>query len=68
MIALDCQPFSIVSDTGFGRLMNALEPRYQIPSRKYITDKVIPDIESDVRDKVKENMNDASWFSFTSDI
>ena len=32
MMALDCQPFSIVQDDGFTRLLKTLEPRYSIPS------------------------------------
>ena len=31
--------------------------RYQIPSRKYITDKIIPDIASDARAKVEGAMH-----------
>ena len=68
MIAIDCQPLSIVSDPGFSRLMNTVEPRYQLPSRKYVTDKVIPEIASDVKVKVNNHMKDAHWLSFTSDI
>ena len=68
MIARDSQPYSIVSDCGFTALLKVLEPRYNLPSRKYITDKVIPEIESDVRGVVKDQMKDVEWFSFTSDI
>ena len=68
MIAVDCQPLSIVSDPGFVRLLGTVEPRYQIPSRKYITDKALPDIASDVKAKVEMTMNGVQWFSFTSDI
>ena len=32
MMALDFQPYSIVSDTGFTELLT-LEPRYNLPSR-----------------------------------
>ena len=64
MIAIDCQPLSIVSDTGFVRLLNALEPRYQIPSRKYITDTVILDIESDVRAKSERGHEGCKLFQF----
>ena len=35
MIALDSQPFSIVEDRGFTRLVRELEPRCSLPSRKY---------------------------------
>ena len=35
MIALDNQPFLIVEDEGFKNLLYALEPRYDILSRRY---------------------------------
>ena len=34
IIALDSQPFSMVDDPGFTRLVCELEPRYSLPSRK----------------------------------
>ena len=37
IIALDCHPFSIVDDVGFSCLFHSIEPRYNIPSRKYIS-------------------------------
>ena len=39
MMALDFQPLSIVSDFGFIQLLNTLEPRYKLPSRRYFTEK-----------------------------
>lgn len=44
MIALDNQPFSIVEDDGFKRLINYLEPRYEIPNRTYFSRTFIPDL------------------------
>ena len=44
MIALDNQPFSIVDDKGFNKFINLLQPQYQLPSRKCITDVIILDI------------------------
>jgi len=35
MIAVDNQPFSVVEDISFIKLLHSLEPRYIIPSRKY---------------------------------
>ena len=35
MIAIDCQPVSVVDHEGFRSLISTLEPKYQIPSRKY---------------------------------
>ena len=63
MISLDSQPLCIVGDAGFLELLNALEPRYQVPSRK-----LIPEIEGDVKAKVGEQIKDVQWFSFTSDM
>ena len=40
MIAHDCQPFSIVDNEGFGQLVKALEPRYPLPSRRYMSEKI----------------------------
>ena len=42
MIALDCQPFSIIEDQGFVSLLNQLQPRYNIPSFKYFSATLIP--------------------------
>ena len=39
MIALDNQPFSLVEDIGFVRLLQVLKPRYTFPSRKYLVEK-----------------------------
>ena len=41
MICLDAQPFSIVD---VSRLVHELEPRYSLPSRKYITENILPQI------------------------
>ena len=35
MIVLDNQPFLLVEDIGFVQLLQVLEPRYTLPSRKY---------------------------------
>ena len=68
MIALDSQPFSIVDDAGFVSLLQSLEPRYSIPSRRYITDTVLPQIHTRVMSKVKDELAEAKWISCTSDI
>ena len=68
MIALDCQPLSIVEDAGFVRLMSTLEPRYVVPSRKHVTDVVLPSIMSGVTAEVVRELSSVKWFSFTTDI
>ena len=68
MIAIDCHPLSIVRDPGFVSLMNTVELRYQIPSRKYLTDQVISEIVADVKAKVKYDIKNACWLRFTSGV
>ena len=68
MMALDFQPLSIVSDVGFIRLLNTLEPRYKLPSRRYFTEKIIPDIKQSVDLKIAELIKSVQYLSFTTDI
>ena len=68
MIALDSQPFSIVEEVGFKRLMKVLKPNYELPSRKYFTSNIIPTIYSRVGAKIKKSIDQASNLSFTTVI
>lgn len=68
MIALDEQPFSIVEDNGFLHYTRTLEPRYKVPSRKYITETVLPDIHARVLGKVGMSLKDVSSICFTTDM
>lgn len=68
MIAVDCQPYSIVEDVGFSRLMKTLKPNYQLPSRKYFSEKIVPSIHARVFEKVMATVNEAENISFTTDI
>ncbi len=40
-IVLDDQPLSVVDNVGFRRFVNVLEPKYEIPSRRHVTDIVL---------------------------
>ena len=53
MIAIDCQPVSIVDHEGFKALISALEPKYQKPSKKYFSETVIPDIAKRIRASIE---------------
>ena len=67
MIALDNQPFSFVQDIGFQKLMELVASRYEIPSRRYFSEKSVPSI----YDKMKcitELPQHVTSISFTSDI
>ena len=68
MIAVDSQPFSIVEDLGFQRLMKLTKPSYELPSRKYFTNTIIPEMYDKVMMKINTKITNASHISFTTDI
>lgn len=67
MIAVDMQPFGLVEDTGFTRLMKVLEPRYKLPSAMHFSRTVIPDMYMSVKAIIQERVDKAQHVSFTSD-
>ena len=68
MMAIDLQPFSVVEDVGFRRLMAELEPRYVLPSRQYFSEVLIPEIYAKVKQRVTELLNSTNHVSLTTDI
>ena len=52
MITTDMQPPSIVEDRGFVKFIKVTEPRYQLPSRRTIMRKLLPDKYSTLKDEV----------------
>lgn len=54
MMIVDCQPFSMVSDTGFQQLMKVVEPMYSIPRRATFAEEMIPDIYRAERKKIQD--------------
>ena len=69
MIAINCHPLSVAKDVGFNRVLRALEPRYNCPSRKYFTECVIPKVRSGMKEEVSKHLsNDEPVVSLTTDI
>ena len=70
MIALDFQPISIVEDVGFKRLVNILEPRYNLSSRKYVTETVLHKIYTGIKEELFKLVHapDVEYYSFTTDV
>ena len=68
MIATDCQPLSMVTDSEFARLVNHLEPRYNIPSRTYFRDVVIPGLYEKMVTKMRSFLSGQDMISITRDI
>ena len=68
MISVDSQPFSIVEDYGFNKLLNYLRPEFKMPSRSYITKRKIPEMYESVRKRVHGILDNARYISFTTDL
>ena len=68
MIVVDIQPYSVTSDIGFNRLIEKLCPNYSIPSKKYFTEKIIPDMFTKVKTKIQSSLDEISSISLTTDI
>ena len=69
MTALDYQPISLVEDIGFLRFIAALEPRYKVPSRKYITETVLKMINVGMKEELMKKLHalGVEYYSFTTD-
>lgn len=68
MIALDDQPFSVVEDRGFRRLIEHIEPRYSLPSRRYFSDVSLPALHEVVATHIHKLLDNVTDISFTTDI
>jgi len=67
MIAEDMQPLSIVENSGFQKLINLLDSRYKLPSRKLIGTTLIPNLYESTRHKIETILSQAKYVSLTSD-
>lgn len=68
MIAEDMQPLSIVENSGFQKLINLLDSRYKLPSRKLIGTTLIPNLYESTRHKIETILSQAKYVSLTSDV
>ena len=64
-ICQDLRPYSVVEN--FRRMMNAMEPRYHIPTRKHLTKVCIPRLSSQTRAQVKTSLASAERVALTCD-
>lgn len=53
---------------GFKRLFNIVAPKYEIPSRKYFTETVVPDMFRKCKTRILQKTTAATWISLTSDM
>jgi hypothetical protein len=65
------QPYTFLEGVGFLNLMHLAEPRYVIPSRKYFSNTVVPEIYKSNFELLKLKLSlelENSKAAFTSDI
>nr|XP_022910860.1 zinc finger BED domain-containing protein 1-like [Onthophagus taurus] len=62
----DLQPFTIVEDVGFKKFISAINPDYQLPSKKYITQTVLPGAYEMAYNNLKE-LNNIKAVCLTTD-
>lgn len=67
MICKEYHPFSLVEDKEFRKLVNILNPNYSLPSRKTLTNSLLPAIHSELLDKIKLALLDAPAVCLTCD-
>ena len=68
MICTDLQPFSIVSDLGFERLLAELEPRYVLPNCRQFSEVLIPEIFTKVKRGISELLSLVSYVTLTTEV
>lgn len=67
MFIQDFQPFSIVEDSGFKAFVNALNPSYDLPSRKLIANNFIPAAYEACKTKVANKIKKVVRVCLTTD-
>ena len=66
-IASDLRPYSIVESTAFRTFVKELDPRYHVPSRSHISQRVIPSLYEETRDAVMKQLDAAAMIALTTD-
>ncbi|KAL6473716.1 hypothetical protein MHYP_G00172770 [Metynnis hypsauchen] len=67
-LAKDMMPFTTVENVGFRKMMSVIDPRYELPGRRYFSRTAIPELYGEVRERVEEKLKSASYFATTADL
>ncbi|XP_058616584.1 uncharacterized protein LOC131530377 isoform X2 [Onychostoma macrolepis] len=66
--AKDMMPFTTVEDVGFRKMISIINPRCELPGRKYFSRAAIPALYGEVRERVEEQLKSVSYFATTADL
>ncbi len=64
----DMVPFQTVERRGFKAMIRAIDPRYEVPSRKYFTETEMPKLYAELRENVEKELCDLKYFATTTDL
>ena len=67
-LAKDSLPLYTVEKPGFRKMLHTLDPRYELPSRKYFSNVAIPKMYEELKENVAKELVDVEYFSATSDL
>ena len=67
-IAGDLAPLSVVDSPYFCNMMKKTEPRYQLPSRKHLSSKLLNEKAEEIRDEVKKQLKRAESVCLAVDL
>lgn len=68
MIAQDFQPFTIVRDEGFKRLVHLLDPKYVLPSADTLKNKLLSQMYIKTSEELRKKLEGIKYVSITTDI
>ncbi|KAK6191169.1 hypothetical protein SNE40_002908 [Patella caerulea] len=63
----DLRPLSMVDSVSFKKILHIAEPRYEVPSRKVFSDKILPRMYDSTKETIKCKMSNAASTSITTD-
>ena len=66
-ICKDLRPYSVVENEGFKKMVNTLEPRYAIPTRKHMTEVAVPKLYEEKKSAVLELLKSTERVALTCD-
>lgn len=61
-------PLSTVEKDGFRKLIKVLDPRYELPGRKYFSQTALPQLYYECRRKLEIHLKDVKYFATTTDL
>ena len=61
-------PINTVEKPGFRSMVRKLDPRYEVPSRKYFSKTALPLLYAETHERVTKELQEAEYYSVTKDL